>query len=104
MHADILKNGRKVTEARLGVVDGQLRWFRWGDLVKNKKTLKEADRAIAGMLDDVPTMTASRDQVRHAIEEMQYNLRHGTKNQKDFASRNLPSFEETLRLLDALLD
>lgn len=104
VHADILKNGRKVTEARLGVVDGQLQWFRWGDLVKNKTTLKEADKAIAKMLDDAPTMTAARDQVRHAIGELQSNLRHGTKNQKDFATRNLPAFQETLRLLDELLD
>lgn len=104
VHGDVFKDGRKITEARLRLNGKKLEWFRWGDISTNRKELKEADQAIGKMLSDIEIMTGARTQVELAIAEMEANLTHGTKNQKDFAQRNLPKFRKMKEAIDKHLN
>jgi RHS repeat-associated protein len=100
---DILHNNRKVTEALLDVVDNNLIWTRFGDIVKDKKIIKQADKTIDNLLKNKSIMKGAREQTQHAIKEMSEHLTNGTKRQIDFAKRNIPKFEKMVKLIDDFL-
>jgi hypothetical protein len=102
-HVDILHNNRKVTEALLDVVDNNLIWTRFGDIVKDKKIIKQADKTIDNLLKNKSIMKGAREQTQHAIKEMSEHLTNGTKRQIDFAKRNIPKFEKMVKLIDDFL-
>ncbi|SET59347.1 RHS repeat-associated core domain-containing protein [Thorsellia anophelis DSM 18579] len=97
-HADIYVNNRKVAEARLGD-DGK--WYRWGDLTKDPKALKEADKVINGMSKDAKIMTEARSQTKQAIADFEQILTHGNPNSGSYqqAQRGIERFKKILEAI-----
>jgi hypothetical protein len=103
-HGDVFSGNGKITEARMPVTGGSIGWVRWGDLSTDKKLLKKADKLISELGTDRSAMSDAKTQLQLAIEEMEGNLKNGTKNQKDFANRNLPNFRNMLQQVNNFLN
>lgn len=97
-HADIYVNNRKVAEARLSD-DGD--WFRWGELIKDKKMLKEADKVIGGMGKDTSIMTEAVSQTRRALADFEQILKHNKPATRLYqqAERGVVRFKKLLEAI-----
>ena len=98
-HADIIVKNKKVAEAVLGN-DGK--WYRWGDLTKNPKVLKDADKVIKGMSKDTKIMTEAISQTKQAIADFEQILTHGNPSSGIYkqAKRGLERFKKILEAIE----
>ncbi len=70
-HLDISVNGRKITEAKLGVdKSGNLIWERFGDMkgVSNK-SLNQADKYIRSLMENKKIMEQAKIQVTQTMDD-----------------------------------
>ncbi|MFF1030178.1 hypothetical protein ACFYLK_17145, partial [Proteus mirabilis] len=105
-HLDISVNGRKITEAKLGVdKSGNLIWERFGDMkgVSNK-SLNQADKYIRSLMENKKIMEQAKIQVTQTMDDFKKILSDSSssKNSIGLAERGMDKFSRMLEKLNEL--
>lgn len=97
---DISVNGKKVTEAKLGLdKSGGLVWERFGDMKRaSNKNLDQADKYIGGLMDNQKIMEQAKTQVTQAMGDFKRILsgQNSSKNSVGLAERGMEKFSKML--------
>jgi hypothetical protein len=83
-YLDISINGRKTTEAKLGLDKADnLIWERFSNMKGiSKKSITQANKHIDGLINNKKIMGKTKTQVSHAIEEFKKILNDSNSNKK----------------------
>ncbi|PIT50840.1 hypothetical protein BHC44_11870 [Snodgrassella alvi] len=105
-HLDISINGRKITEAKLGLDKaGDLIWERFGDMKGvSKKSINQANKHIEGLINDKKIMGQTKTQISHTIEDFKKILNDPNSNKKsiELAERGMVKFSKMLEKINGL--
>jgi RHS repeat-associated protein len=105
-HLDISINGRKITEAKLGLDKaGDLVWERFGDMKGvSKKSISQANKHIEGLINDKKIMGQTKTQISHTIEDFKKILNDPNSNKRsiELAERGMVKFSKMLEKINGL--
>jgi len=105
-HLDISVDGRKITEAKLGLDrSGNLVWERFGDMKgASTKSLNQADKYIRDLMNDKKIMGQAKTQVTQTIGDFKRILNDpsSSKNSIGLAERGMNKFSKMLEKLNGL--
>ncbi|MDP9530914.1 hypothetical protein, partial [Pseudomonas protegens] len=102
-HLDISINGKKVTEAKLGLDKyGNLTWERFGDMKSSSnKSLDQADKYIKALPKNQKIMEQAKTQITQTLEDFKRILSDpsSSKNSIGLAERGMDKFSKILEAL-----
>ncbi len=105
-HLDISVDGRKITEAKLGLdKSGNLIWERFGDMKGiSNKSLNQADKYIGDLMSNQKIMGQAKTQVTQTIDDFKRILSDpsSSKNSIGLAERGMDKFSKMLGKLNEL--
>ncbi|MEO0040818.1 MAG: hypothetical protein RL329_266 [Bacteroidota bacterium] len=89
-----------VSEAKLDPQTGELDWERCCDRPMSNKMKESVDRFVSKLKKDKTLWRAARVQLVRGIEDMELDKKHGSKGDKDIATRNLKEWQILLERID----
>ncbi|UFH67264.1 RHS repeat domain-containing protein [Morganella morganii] len=105
-HLDISVDGRKITEAKLGLdKSGNLVWERFGDMKgASNKSLNQADKYIGDLMGNQKIMGQAKTQITQTMDDFKRILSDpsSSKNSIGLAERGIDKFSKMLEKFNEL--